>query len=81
MVVFFGLTMMVLASMHDTTRITNRVHSTQNARTALHEMITELHSACVVRFLTPVQAESSGTSLRFIHANGSEVSPKPTLST
>ncbi len=80
-VVFLGLTMMVVASMHDTTRVTNRVHSTQNARTAVHGLITELHSACIAPGLAPVQKESSGTSLSFIHGSGSEVTPTPVLST
>jgi Tfp pilus assembly protein PilW len=80
-VVFFGLTMLVLASMHTTTRVTNRVHATQNARTAVQGLMTELHSACVAPQLAPVQEKSTGTTLSFIHAYGSEVIPTPILST
>jgi len=80
LVIFFGLTMLVLASMHNTTRVSNRVHTTQNARTAVQAIVAELHSACMTRFLAPIQEGSSGTTLRFIHAYGSSVSPTPILS-
>lgn len=80
MIVFFGLTMLVLASMHESTRITDRVHATQNARTALHRLISELHSACVVQYAIPALSESTSTRLAFVHAYGAEVSPTPTKS-
>jgi Tfp pilus assembly protein PilW len=80
LVLFMGLTMMVLASMHQTTRISNRVHATQDARTAVHRVVNELQSACAARYLTPVKEGSTGTNLKFARAYGSAVSPSPVMS-
>ncbi|MEX2108387.1 MAG: hypothetical protein WD827_05830 [Solirubrobacterales bacterium] len=78
-IIFFGLTMIVIAAMHQTTRITNRVHTTQQARSALHRIITELHSSCVAPKVAPVIQGSTGTTLKFIHQTGSAVSPVPVM--
>lgn len=80
-VVFAGLTMVVTGSLHQTTRITDRVHATQEARTAVHRLTVELHSACVAPQIAPVREGSTGSSLSFVHKAGAEVAPKPTLST
>ncbi len=80
MVLFLGLTMMVLASMHQTTRISNRVHTTQDARTATQRIVNELQTACAARYLTPVRTGSTGTKLKFARAYGSAVSPTPVMS-
>src|SRR5690349_805787 len=77
MTIFLGLTMMVLGSMHRTNAISDRVQSTADARTALHRVTTELHSACVARYLTPIMPGSSGSELRFVRSVSSEVSPTP----
>jgi type II secretory pathway pseudopilin PulG len=79
MVIFFGLTMMVIASMHQTTRITNRVHATADARLATERVVNELQSACAARYLTPVRKGSTGTVLKFARAFGSAVSPSPVM--
>jgi hypothetical protein len=76
-VIFLGLTMGVIASMHQTTRITNRVHATQQARTALHRIVTQLHSSCIAPKVTPIVKNSSSTSLVFLHQTGSAVVPTP----
>ncbi len=80
MVVFLGLTMMVVASMHQSTRIANRVHTTANARVATQRIVHELQSACAARYLTPVRVGSTGTKLKFARAYGSAVSPSPVMS-
>lgn len=80
MVVMLGLTTMVVLSMQSTTRVTTRVDSTQRGRLVLTRVIDQLHSACISPKLAPVQKESSTTSIRFVHATGSAVSPVPTLS-
>ena len=77
MTLFLGLTMMVMGSMHQTTRVTNRVHSTAKARTALHKITSELHSSCVARYLTPIQEGATGSELRFVRAYSAEVAPNP----
>lgn len=79
-VVMLGLTTLVVVTLHSSTRVSARVDSTQRARMALSKVIDQLHSACVAPKLAPVQRESTGTALRFIHAAGSEVAPTPVLS-
>jgi hypothetical protein len=78
-VVFLGLTMVVVAAMHQTTRVTKRVHATQEARTLVHEIVTELHSACVSADVAPVQASSTGSSLSFVYKTGSGAALTPVL--
>lgn len=78
-VVFLGLTMVVIASMHQTTRITKRVHSTQEARTVLQRVVTELHSACVASEVAPIQAGSNNTSLTYVYQTGSGAALTPVL--
>ena len=83
MIVFTALAMLVITSIHASARVTARVHATQNARTALVRIIEELHSACVVPKIAPVQAGSSGTLLSFSHApatEGTSATVKPVLS-
>jgi hypothetical protein len=79
-VVMLGLTTMVVLTMQSTARVSTRVDSTQRARLVLTRVIDQLHSACISPKLAPVQQASTSTSLRFVHATGSEVTPVPTLS-
>jgi hypothetical protein len=84
MVVLSALAMVMIVSMHASARVTDRVHATQNARLTLTRVIEELHSACVVPKVAPIQPESTGTSLSFSHAlqsEGSSASVKPVKST
>ena len=80
-VIFFGLTMIVIASMHQTTRVTNRVHSTQEARVVVQRLVSELQSSCIASGLAPIQSGSSGTKLIYISQKDGEkaevVSPTP----
>lgn len=78
--VMLGLTGMVLLSMQSTAQVSKRVDSTQRARLTLTRLVDQLHSACIAPKISPIQKESTATSLRFVHANGSAVSPVPTLS-
>lgn len=80
LVVFMGLTMMVIASTRQATRISDRVHTTADARVAVQRVVKELQSACAARYLTPVRKGSSGTKLKFARAYGSAVSPSPVMS-
>ena len=59
-------------SLHQSARITDKVQADQLGRTAMTAMTDELHSACIAPEVTPVQAESSGTELRFVTAYGKE---------
>jgi type II secretory pathway component PulJ len=62
-------------TLHQTTRTYSRVDATQRARTTLETLLNELHSACVAAGVTPIQPQSSDTSLTFISQNGSTASP------
>jgi hypothetical protein len=80
LVVLSALSMVILVSLHASTRVSARVHATQNAQLALEKIMSELHSACVAPKMSPVQAESTGTTLILIHAapsEGTQLTPKP----
>jgi len=62
-VIFMGLTMVVMASMHQTTRTQNRVHATQEARLVMQRIVTELHSSCVAASLGYVYGTGSGAAI------------------
>lgn len=79
-VVMFGLTTLIVVTMHTTTRVSARVDATQRARLVLTRVIDQLHSACIAPKVPPVQKESTSTVLRFVHAAGAAVSPTPVLS-
>jgi hypothetical protein len=80
LVVLFGLTTVIMTTLHQSARVNDRVDATQRARLTLYQVIDGLHSACVAPHIAPVQAGSTGTSLRFLHQTGSEVAPTPVLS-
>ncbi len=84
LIVLSALAMVMIVSMHASARVTERVHATQNARVTLTRVIEELHSACVVPKVAPIQPESTGTTLIFSHAlesEGASASVKPVKST
>ena len=80
MLVLFGLTSLIITSLHQSARVNGRVDATQRARIALYRVIDGLHSACVAPQIAPIQAGSTGTSLRFLHQTGSAVALTPVLS-
>jgi hypothetical protein len=80
LVVLFGLTTVIMTTLHQSARVNDRVDATQRARLALYQVIDGLHSACIAPQIAPVQAGSTGTSLRFLHQTGSAVAPTPVLS-
>jgi Tfp pilus assembly protein PilW len=72
MIVLTALTMVMIVSLHASARVSARVHATQNARISLAKVIEQLHSACLVPKVAPIQAGSTGTLLNFSHAPASE---------
>ena len=80
LIVLFGLTTVIMTTLHQSARVNGRVDATQRARLALYQVIDGLHSACVAPQIAPVQAGSTGTSLRYLHQTGSAVAPTPVLS-
>lgn len=80
MVVLFALTMMIIATMHSTARVSARVDATRNARLTATQITEQLRSSCVAPRIAPVRAGSTGTSLLFIHQRGSAAVLDPVLS-
>jgi Tfp pilus assembly protein PilW len=78
--VMFAMTIVVITTMHASARDSAHVSATQLSRNGLSTIVQELHSACMAPRLAPLQVGSTGTSLSFVHATGSEVAPKPVLS-
>ncbi len=52
-------------------RSTDRVESSQRGRTAMEQLIQELHSSCVAASVAPVLSTSDGTTLKFVSQFGS----------
>lgn len=72
-VVVTGATFSVLiVSLHQTSRITDSVQSTQFGRTAMTHVIDELHSVCLARKFSPVQENSGESKLIFVNAYSKE---------
>jgi Tfp pilus assembly protein PilW len=65
-----------IVSLHQSSRITDRVHATQLGRIAMSRMIDELHSACLTTGFAPIQEESTTNRLFFINTFGEEAIPK-----
>ena len=61
MVIIFALTMVIITTMHGTSRVNARVDATQRARIVMTRLIEQLHSACVAPQIAPVREDSTGT--------------------
>jgi hypothetical protein len=79
-VVMTGVVLTMIVTMRETNRVSSHVEANQNARIAMTKIINQLHSACVAPQITPVQEDSTGTTLSFLHQSGSAVAPTPVLS-
>jgi Tfp pilus assembly protein PilW len=77
MVVMFAMTMVIVVTLHSSARVSARVDATQRARIVTSRIIEQLHSACLLPEITPIQEKSTGTSLIFVHQTGAAVSPLP----
>lgn len=77
--ILVGLTTLIMVTLNTTSRVSARVHATQDARLTLTRVVDQLHSACIVPKMPPIRAGSSASELRFVHATGSAVAPVPTL--
>ncbi len=80
MVILSALTMVVVATLHGSARVSARVEATQNGRLTLAKITEELHSACIYPKATPIGEGSTATSLSFVRAasgEGGEVAPTP----
>jgi hypothetical protein len=83
MAILAALATVLITTLHGSVRVSARVEATQRARVTLTQITEELHSSCVAPQIAPIQETSTGTSLAFLHATGTErsaVAPKPTKS-
>ncbi|HEV3047248.1 MAG TPA: hypothetical protein VGY13_07790 [Solirubrobacteraceae bacterium] len=67
-----ALAMIFIVAVHQTSRLTDSVQSTQLGRTAMTHITDELRSACLKREFTPVQENSGPNELIFFNAYGEE---------
>ncbi len=77
MIVIIALFNLQIVTLHQTTRVFTKVDATQHARVAIEDLENELHSACIVDNVTPIQSGSNGTSLQFVsqEGNGATLTP------
>jgi hypothetical protein len=78
LVVMGALITLIMLTLNTTSRVSARVHATQEARLTLNKVVDQLHSACIAPKIPPIRGNSSASELRFVHATGSAVSPTPT---
>jgi prepilin-type N-terminal cleavage/methylation domain-containing protein len=75
-VVLFGLSDLMIATLHQSQRTFTRIDATRQARTALANIENELHSACLGAS-APIQGGSTADSLAFVSFYGTAASPTP----
>jgi Tfp pilus assembly protein PilW len=80
MVIMFAITTVIVVTLHSSARVSARVDATQRGRIVISRIIEQLHSACILPEIAPIQEKSTGTSLRFVHQTGSGVALTPILS-
>lgn len=79
MIVFLGVFAIVDASSRNSIRTQIRVEANQLARPGMTRIIDALHSSCVGPQVAPVQPNSTGSSISFLHKTGDDVNPTPNM--
>jgi type II secretory pathway pseudopilin PulG len=83
MVVLAGLVTVITVTLRQTTYTFSRVDATERARSMLNHVEDEMHSACLVNGVTPIQGGAQGTqvsdanNLVFVSQFGTSASPTP----
>lgn len=77
MVVLLGIFAITDVATRTSAKVASRVDANQRARPVLQRLIDQLHSTCLGPNVVPVQANSSATSIGFLHQTGVAVSPTP----
>lgn len=72
MVVVLALVAVLAVATRQETHLTNVAQATQLGRLAMTKVVDELHSACIAPGFAPIQANSTGTELRFVNSYGKE---------
>lgn len=76
-VILAALVALLVVTINQETRLTDRVQADQLGRTAMTSMVEELHSSCTGFNSTPIQASSGNTNLWFINAFRQKSSYEP----
>jgi len=75
-VIVTGATFSILdISLKQTTHIADRVSADQRGRIGMEKILQELHSSCVSIGANPIQAESTGTNIKFLSRRSSSSEP------
>jgi type II secretory pathway pseudopilin PulG len=83
MVVLAGLVTVISVTLRQTSYTFTRIDATERARSMLNHVQDELHSACLVNGVTPIQGGAQGTqvsdanNLVFVSQFGTSASPTP----
>lgn len=83
MVVLAGLVTVISVTLRQTTYTFTRVDATERARSMLNHVQDELHSACLVNGVTPIEGGAQGTQVSdannvvFVSQFGTSASPTP----
>jgi prepilin-type N-terminal cleavage/methylation domain-containing protein len=75
-VVLFGLSDVMIATLHQSQGTFTRIDATRQARTALANIENQLHSACVGA-AAPIQSGSTADSVDFVSFYGTSATPTP----
>ncbi len=79
MVVLLALFGVLDISFTQSARSIDRIESSQRGRTAMEQLVQELHSSCVAATVTPVYAGSGSSTLKFVSQFGSAPVLTPNL--
>jgi Tfp pilus assembly protein PilW len=71
-IVVFAAFALYIVALHQSTKIGDRVQADQSGRTAIARIVEELHSGCMQKEFTPVQAKSTPSQLIFDDGASSE---------
>jgi hypothetical protein len=79
-VVMMGITTAMIITIRGVQRVTTHVEANQRARLTTSKIVDQLHSSCLTYDFAPIEEDSTGTLLSFVHQSGTGVSLTPVLS-
>jgi prepilin-type N-terminal cleavage/methylation domain-containing protein len=74
LVVTFATFAILEISLHQSSRVIDRISANQRGRIVMEKIVSELHSSCVAVSTVPIVKGSEGKSLQMISQTGSQVS-------